>query len=103
MGVQTSIGSALKGMTISSAAIAINNAGFSWGANDLARAQRAYVTAYTQPINISWASGVAPTATLGVALAVGSTFEIVGVENINALQFIRQGATDGVISVLLEW
>lgn len=102
MGVQTTLGSALKAMTISSAAVAITNAGFGWGANDLARAQRAYVTAYTQPLNISWA-GVAPTATLGVALAVGATFEIVGVENINALQFIRQGASDGVVSVLLEW
>lgn len=102
MGVETTIGSALKGMTISSAAILITNAGFSWGANDLARAQRAYLTAYTNPINVAW-TGAAPTATLGVALATGATLEVVGNQNINQLQFIRQGASDGVVSVLLEW
>ena len=102
MSIQTTIGSALKGMTISSAVILISNAGFSWGTNDLARAQRAYLTAYTNPINVSWA-GVDPTATLGVALATGATIEVVGGENINNLRFLRQGASDGVISVLLEW
>lgn len=103
MGIQTTQGSALKSMTISATAILISNAGFGWAATDLGRAQRAYITCYTQPINVSWAAGVAPTAALGVALAAGATIELVGNENINALQFIRQGATDGVISVLLEF
>jgi hypothetical protein len=90
-----------KTATISNSVAAIADAGWSWTAGDLAAADRAKITAHTNPICVTW-DGTAPAATTGMYVAVGATVEIEGNANILALKFIRQGAGDGVASVTLE-
>ncbi len=90
-----------KTQTISNAAVAISAAGWSWTAGDLAAADRATVTAHTNPIVITW-DGTTPTATTGMYVAAGATVVVEGNANVQALQTIRQGGADAVASVTLE-
>lgn len=90
-----------KTYTVSSAAVAISAAGWSWSAGDLAQADRAYVTAHTNPLVLTW-DGTTPTATTGMYVGAGATVLVEGNANIQALQMIRQGGADAVASVTLE-
>lgn len=90
-----------KSATISSTAVAISAAGWSWTAGDLAAADRAVITAHGQPAVVTW-DGTTPTATLGMDLAAGATVVVSGNKNVQAVQLIRQGGSDATVSVTLE-
>lgn len=79
----------------------ITAAGWNWAAGDLAKADRAVITAHTQPVVITW-DGTTPTATLGRVLAAGATLEISGNDNVRNIQLIRQGGSDATASITLE-
>lgn len=99
--IQAAHGFRTKAATISTTAVAISAAGWSWTAGDLASADQAVVTAWSNGASLTW-DGTTPTPTLGRALAAGETVVIVGNRNVQALQFIRSGAADAVVSVTLE-
>lgn len=92
---------ALKGNTISSSALAISHASWSWGANDLAQADKATIACNTNGVVVSW-NGTDPTATLGVPVAAGAKIEVLGNKNVQALKLIRSGGSDAAVSVQLE-
>ena len=87
-------------MTISGTAILISNATLAFSAAELAAADEAVVTAHAQPLNLL-TDGTAPTATYGISVGAEANYTIVGNTNIQAAQFIKQGATDATISVVL--
>lgn len=90
-----------KTRTISSTAVLISDAGWGWGDSDLSLAQRAYVSARGAGVMILW-SGVTPTANLGHPVLENATVEIVGNDNIQALQLIREATTDANVTITLE-
>lgn len=99
--IQTTIAYEMKGKTISTAAVAISHASWSWGAADLSTAERAIIAANAEGVILSW-DGTDPTATLGLPLAAGESVAIVGNVNIQNLKFIRSGGSDATITVILE-
>lgn len=99
--IQTTKGYATKTNTISSAAVAISAAGWSWGSTDLAEAQRAYITVLDGDVMATW-DGTTPTATLGQLMPADGVFEIESTPNILALQFIRATGTDATLNITLE-
>lgn len=86
---------------VSTSAITIGAAGFGWGATDLATADRAYITSFTAGTVIRWDSS-SPSTTLGMLVTQNATVLIEGGDNIRNLQFIRSGASDSTVSVVLE-
>lgn len=99
--LQAARGYQTKAATISTAAVAISAGGWSWTAGYLALADHAVITAHTNGVTLTW-DGTTPTATLGRALAAGATITVQGNANVQALQFIRSGGSDAVVSVTLE-
>ena len=91
---------ATKTVSVSSTALLITDAGFSWAATDVSTADRALITSFTNGISVAW-SGATPTATLGHAIAANGTLEVVGQENVKHLQFIRL-TSDATVSVTLS-
>ena len=92
---------AMKGNTISNAALAISHASWSWGSTDLNGAIKAIVAVNAQGIVLTY-DGTDPTTTLGLPLASGSSVEIYGNVNIQNLKFIRSGGSDATVTVILE-
>ena len=86
--------------TVTNAAKAISHADFSWSAGELAAADMAEYSSYTQATNYL-PDGGTPTATFGIPLAAAETRTIRGNANIQATQFIRQGGVDSTMSVVL--
>ncbi len=99
-GVVAPVAYRTKAATISDAAVAVSAAGWSWTAGDLAAADVAYVSAIGQGVSLTW-DGTTPTAALGMPLAAGSTVELQGNANIQAIQLIRSGASDATVSITL--
>lgn len=92
---------AFGSVAVSSTAVAITAAGFSWAAGDLDKARRATITAHTNAV-VYTKNGTNPTATTGHVLAANATVVIDGNTNIQALKFIRQ-SSDAAVSVTLEY
>lgn len=90
-----------KTQTISSLVVSISAAGWSWTVGDLADADRATITAHTNPLCLTW-DGTTPAATTGLYVGAGATVTVEGNANIQALKLIRQGGADAVASVTLE-
>lgn len=90
-----------KAATISTAAVAISAAGWSWTAGDLVAADVAHVSAIGQGVSMTW-DGTVPTATLGMPIAAGSTVAVEGNANVQAIQLIRSGSSDATVSITLE-
>lgn len=90
-----------KGATISSTAVALSAAGWSWTAGDLAKARAAIITARTAGVMVRWDGG-APTASLGHFVPANGTLILEGTTNVNALQLIREASSDSTVSVTLE-
>ena len=91
----------MKGNTISNTALAISHASWGWGSTDLSSAAKAIIVANAEGIVISW-EGTDPTTTLGLPIPEGSSIEISGNTNIQNLKFIRGGASDATVTVILE-
>lgn len=81
--------------------VTMATAGWSWTAGNVALADQAVITAHSNPITITW-DGTAPTATTGLYVPAFSTVVVTGNANVQALQFIRAGAGDAVVSITLE-
>lgn len=92
---------ALKGNTISTSALPITDASWSWGATDLAGADQAVVACNTNGVVVTW-DGTAPTASLGVPLAAGEWVLVKGNANVQNLKLIRSGGSDAAVTVTLE-
>ena len=90
-----------KAATISTAAVAISAAGWSWTAGDLAAADVAVVTAFTQPLSLTY-DGTTPTSLLGVYVPAGGTVRVEGNANVQNLQLIRASGSDATASITLE-
>ena len=90
-----------KTVTISTAAVLISAAGWSWTAGDVAAADAAVVSAIGQGISMTF-DGTTPTATLGVPVPAGSTVTVEGFTNVANIQLIRSGGADATVSVTLE-
>ena len=90
-----------KAATISNIVVTISAAGWDWSDGDLANADQAFLTAHSHPVVITW-DGTTPTATLGVYLGAGSTANVIGNRNVQAIKLIRQGESDAIVSVTLE-
>ena len=91
----------MKGNTISDSVLAISNASWSWGSTDLSSAEKAIIVSNAEGVVISW-DGTDPTTTLGLPIPEGSSVEISGNPNIQNLKFIRSGASDATVTVILE-
>lgn len=81
--------------------ITMASAGWSWTSGYVALADQAVITAHTNPVTITW-DGTAPTATTGLYIGAYSSVTVKGNANVQALQFIRAGGSDAVVSVTLE-
>lgn len=81
--------------------ITMASAGWSWTAGNVALADQCVITAHNNPVTITW-DGTAPTATTGLYVGAFSSVAIQGNANVQALQFIRAGGADAVVSVTLE-
>lgn len=81
--------------------ITMASGGWSWTAGYVALADQAVITAHTNPVTITW-DGTAPTATVGMYVPAFSTVVVTGNANVQALQFIRAGGADAVVSITLE-
>jgi hypothetical protein len=92
---------ALKGNTISTSAVPISDAGWSWGANDLAEADLAIVSCNTNGVTLTY-EGTDPTATLGIALAAGDRITIKHNANVQNIKLIRSGGSDALVTIQLE-
>jgi hypothetical protein len=101
MAVQAKRAYRTKAATISSAAVAISAAGWSWTAGDLAAADAAVVSAIGNGVSLTW-DGTTPTSTLGMPVPAGSTVTVEGNGNVQALQLIRSGSGDATVSITLE-
>lgn len=91
----------LKGNTIGTSALAVSDATWGWGENDLADAAKATVACNSNGVVVSW-NGTDPTTTLGVPLAAGASIEVIGNRNVQNLKFIRSGGSNAAVSVQLE-
>jgi hypothetical protein len=92
---------AAKTNTISSTALAISHASWSWTAGHLTDADVAVISCNTNGVLITW-DGTTPTTTLGHYLAAAANpLVIKGNANIQNLKFIRL-SSDSVVTVHLE-
>lgn len=96
-----STAAATKSHAISSSAVPIAADGWGFTAPVLAAAKRAYITARTAGVMVTW-SGTTPTAALGHLVPQNGTLQLDQNANILALQLIREGSTDAVVSITLE-
>ena len=101
MGINTPLAYALKSNTISTTAEGISHADWSWGATDVAQAEKAVVSCHTNGIVFSY-DGTTPTASLGILLAAGERYTVVGNANILNISMIRSGGSDALVCVQLE-
>lgn len=93
---------ATKQTTISSTAVLLTALPVTpFTAAQVLDAARAVITVRTNQINIRY-DGTAPTVAIGHLYIAGDVFEIVGNENIQLLQLIRNGATDADVTITLE-
>lgn len=100
MSISTTTASAFKQATVSNSAVVLV-AGFSFTQAQVDAASRARISCDTQPVRYRY-DGTAPTDAVGHILPVNTTIEILGPDNIKNLQFIRQGGSDGIVSITLE-
>ena len=88
--------------TISNTAKDIDHADFGFTAAQLDAAEEAFITCRNNPVSYLFGEiSATVTASTGARLAAGSDIIIRGNDNIQGLQFIREGASDGNISVIL--
>jgi hypothetical protein len=99
--LSTTNGFRTKAATISDTAVAISAAGWSWTTGDLAAADAAVITAFTQPAVVTW-DGTTPTATLGAYIPAGGSVRIEGNINVQRVQLIRASGSDATVSITLE-
>jgi hypothetical protein len=99
--LQTTVAYRARSATIGSSAIQISDVSFGWQAGELAAAEVAILTARGAGVMYLY-DGTAPSATLGHLLAQNGTVEVVGNANIQALRFIREGASDATMTVTLK-
>lgn len=92
---------ALKGNTISTTALAISDASWSWGSTDLANADQAVVACNSNGVVVSYDS-TDPTSTLGIPLAAGERLVVKDNANVQNIKLIRSGGSDAAVSVQLE-
>lgn len=90
-----------KAATISSTAVAISAAGWSWTAGDVEAADAAVITAHSQPVVVTW-DGTTPTATVGQHVAAAATIRVEGNANVQNVKLIRQAGSDATVSITLE-
>lgn len=81
--------------------ITMASGGWGWTAGYVALADQAVITAHSNPVTITW-DGTAPTATTGLYIGAYSSVTVKGNANVQALQFIRAGGADAVVSITLE-
>ena len=93
---------AFKQATISNSAVTLTTAlKFVFTAAQIDASSRARISCDTQPVRYRY-DGTAPDANTGHILPTNTTIELLGNANIRALQFIRQGGSDGTVSITLE-
>lgn len=98
--LQVTKGYRTKTHAISSTAVAISAAGWSWTTGDLADAERAYVSVFSAGV-VMTIDGTTPTAALGIPVGEGTTVEVTGNADVQAIQLIR-ASSDATVSVTLE-
>jgi hypothetical protein len=98
---QTTIAYQTKSSTVSSSVVGISDAGWSWTTGYVALAERAVITSRSAGVMVRWDGGD-PTSTLGHLIAQNGTLEVLGMDNIANLKFIRESGSDAVVSVTLE-
>ncbi len=91
---------ATKSATISNTAKAIGHADFGWGAQDLAKANAAWISA-SQGVRYTFDGATDPTATLGHPIAADGTNYIPDARLVRDLRFIRTGGSDAVVTISL--
>lgn len=102
MDINAPKGQVTKQVTISSAAVLLTALPVDpFTAAQVLAAARAVITVRTSQINIRY-DGTSPTVAIGHLFLVGDVFEILGNNNIERLEIIRNGATDADITVTLE-
>lgn len=90
----------MKGATVSTTVLEMSD--FSFTGQFLYEARRAVISAVTQNIMITW-DGTDPTATLGHQVVANGDWVVVeNGANIQRLKFIRQGGSDGNVTITLE-
>lgn len=91
----------LKGNTISTSALGIDDASWSWGSTDLAEADQAIVCCNTNGVVLTY-DGTTVTASLGIVLAAGERITVKGNANVQNIQLIRSGGSDAAVTIQLE-
>ena len=86
--------------TVSSTALLLT-AFTAFDQDDVDATARIIVSVRSNQVNVLW-DGTAPTVAIGITYQSGDVFEVAGNINIRKLQFIRNGASDSVIDVILE-
>jgi len=99
--LDTFVGTKRGTATISTSAVAISASAFGFSSTEINAAQSAIVSCINNPVMLSY-DGVAVTAADGTPLAPNAVVEVLGAINIRNLQFIRQGGTDGIVTIVLE-
>lgn len=85
--------------TISSAALALADLDFTQDQVD--ETARVVISVRSGEVNIAY-DGTTPTTSLGHIFTAGDIFEILGNNDVQNLQLIRNGAVDAVVDVTLE-
>ena len=102
MDINVPLAQASKQVTISSAAVKLTALPVSpFTAAQVLAAARAVITVRSSQINIRY-DGTSPTVAIGHLYLIGDVFEVLGNNNIERLEFIRNGSTDADITVTLE-
>jgi len=91
---------AMKGNTVSNAALAISNASWSWVSTDLSTAVKMTISANAKSVVVSF-DGTNPTTTLGLPIAEGASLSVDGNLNIQNLKLIRDTADDATVTIIL--
>ena len=99
--LQTTVAYQTKSATVTNAVKPISHADFGFTAGELAAADRAYVSARTAGIMISW-STVDPSATVGHLIAQNAILEVQGNVNVQNLEFFREAGADATVTITLE-
>lgn len=86
--------------TVSSTALALTDAPFSFTAAQLGNANRAVVTANSNPVVIMY-TGDAPTATSGIYVPANMSYPVDGQHNVGKIKIIRAGS-DSTVTVTLH-
>ena len=89
-----------KSATISNTAKGIDHGDFDFSASEIADADYARVTAYTQPV-VMTIDGTTPTSTLGEYMAAAGTSVVEGNQNVGKISLIRAGGSDATVSITL--